>query len=54
MKKNGRWEKIFRIMKCTIFLMLFFVFGVQSADEGSLVGQRFRSVGKNNRHEVSL
>lgn len=31
MKKNGRWEKIFRIMKCTIFLMLFFVFGLRAS-----------------------
>lgn len=29
MKKN-RWEKIFRVMKCTIFLMLFFVAGLRA------------------------
>lgn len=30
MKKRNRWEKIFRIMKCTIFLMFFFVVGLKA------------------------
>lgn len=30
MKKRNRWEKIFRVMKCTIFLMLFFVVGLRA------------------------
>lgn len=30
MEKNEKWEKIFRVMKCTIFLMLCFVFGLRA------------------------
>lgn len=30
MKKRNRWEKIFRVMKCMFFLMLFFVVGLRA------------------------
>lgn len=30
MKKNNKWEKIIRVMKCTIFLTMFFVLGLKA------------------------
>lgn len=36
MKKNRKWKNIFRMMKCTVFLLLFFVVGVK----GNVYSQR--------------